>query len=385
MFPKKMQTPVPVYLDCNATGPLEPEARAAMLAFFDAEFGNAGSRTHEYGQRAKRAVQAAREGVASVVECEPEEVHFTSGATESNNLAILGLVANAEATNRRHIISTAIEHKAVLEPLEHLAKHGFDVTLVPSNTNGRVDPNAISDALRPDTILLSVMHVNNETGAIQPIEEIIQALGDHKAYLHVDAAQGYGKDLLPLRSKRIDFISVSGHKIYGPKGVGALIARRRGFARAPLAPLMFGGGQERGLRPGTLPVPLIVGLGTASEIALRDYEKRTKKNIEIRNDILSALIPFGAEVNGDLNHTVSSTLNISLPGLDAEAVMVAWKNLIAISNGSACTSSSYTPSHVLAAMSLPKERISGALRLSWCHMTGNIDWLAITAAIKRLL
>ncbi|MCG3775335.1 MAG: Cysteine desulfurase IscS [Nitrospira sp.] len=355
-----------------------------MLAFFDVEFGNAGSRTHEFGQRAKRAVQSAREAVASVVACDPEEVHFTSGATESDNLALLGLAASTETANRRHIISTAIEHKAVLEPLEHLAKHGFDVTIVPVDSSGRVDSAAIREALRPDTLLLSVMHVNNETGAIQPIDEIVQALGDHKAYLHVDAAQGYGKELATLRSKRIDLISVSGHKIYGPKGVGALIARRRGFARIPLAPLMFGGGQERGLRPGTLPVPLIVGFGRASEVALRDHQKRAKRNNQIRTDVLRALSPFGAEVNGAPDHSISSTLNISLPGLDAEAVMVSLKDLIAISNGSACTSSSYTPSHVLAAMSLPKERINGALRLSWCHMTEEVDWSAVTARLKTL-
>ncbi len=374
-----------IYLDCNATAPLEPEARLAMLAFFDVEYGNAGSRTHEYGQRAKRAVQSAREAVASVVACEPEEVHFTSGATESNNLAILGLAASAEATNRRHIISTAIEHKAVLEPLEHLAKHGFDVTIVPVDSSGRVDSGAILEALRPDTLLLSVMHVNNETGAIQPIDEIVQALGEHQAYLHVDAAQGYGKELATLRSKRIDLISVSSHKIYGPKGVGALIARRRGFTRIPLTPLMFGGGQERGLRPGTLPVPLIVGLGKASEVALRDHQKRAKRNKQIRTDVLKALSPFGAEVNGAPDHSISSTLNISLPGLDAEAVMVSLKDLIAISNGSACTSSSYTPSHVLTAMSLPIERINGALRLSWCHMTEEVDWLAISARLKSII
>jgi cysteine desulfurase len=376
---------VAIYLDCNATAPLEPEARLAMLAFFDVEYGNAGSRTHEYGQRAKRAVQSAREAVASVVACEPEEVHFTSGATESNNLAILGLAASAEATNRRHIISTAIEHKAVLEPLEHLAKHGFDVTIVPVDSSGRVDSGAILEALRPDTLLLSVMHVNNETGAIQPIDEIVQALGEHQAYLHVDAAQGYGKELATLRSKRIDLISVSSHKIYGPKGVGALIARRRGFTRIPLTPLMFGGGQERGLRPGTLPVPLIVGLGKASEVALRDHQKRAKRNKQIRTDVLKALSPFGAEVNGAPDHSISSTLNISLPGLDAEAVMVSLKDLIAISNGSACTSSSYTPSHVLTAMSLPIERINGALRLSWCHMTEEVDWLAISARLKSII
>ena len=316
--------------------------------------------------------------------CDAEEVHFTSGATESNNIAILGLAEHAEATKRRHIVSTAIEHKAVLEPLEHLVKRGFEVTLVPSNANGSINSNGVREALRPDTILVSVMHANNETGAIQPLDDVATALEKHDAYFHVDAAQGYGKELSLLRAKRIDLISVSAHKIYGPKGVGALVARRRGFKRVPLAPLMFGGGQERGLRPGTLPVPLVVGLGTASTIAVRDHKLRQEKNAKLRKDALAAFGHFGAEINGDSSRSLTSTLNISLPGLDAEAVMVALKDLVAISNGSACTSTSYTPSHVLSAMSLSEERVHGALRLSWCHMTENIDWNTITTRLRSL-
>lgn len=385
MFPKKVHTSMVIYLDCNATAPLEPEVKEAMLAFFDVEFGNAGSRTHEFGQRAKRAVEGARQSVASVVGCEAEEVHFTSGATESNNIAILGLAEHAESTNRRHIISTAIEHKAVLEPLEHLEKRGFEVTLISPNNNGLIDPEAIRRALRPDTILVSVMHVNNETGAIQPLDGVAAALSDHDAFFHVDAAQGFGKELSLLRSKRVDLTSVSAHKIYGPKGVGALIVRRRSLKRVPLTPIMFGGGQERGLRPGTLPVPLIVGLGTASMIALRDHKARQSRNAKLRNDALVAFGRLGVEINGDQQHSVVSTLNISLPGLDAEAAMVALKDLVAISNGSACTSSHYAPSHVLEAMSLPSERISGALRLSWCHMTQDFDWSAITSRLKSIM
>jgi len=239
-----------VYLDCNATAPIEPAVREAVTLWLADELGNAGSRTHEYGLRANRAVQEARRQVAAVVDADANEVIFTSGATESNNIAILGLAAYGEESGRRHIVSTAIEHKAALEPLEALEARGFSVTLLRPDETGAVSAESVKDALRPDTLLVSVMHANNETGAIQPLSEIANALGDHDAYFHVDAAQGYGKDLVPLRNKRIDLISVSGHKIYGPLGIGALVLRRRGFKRPPVKAIMFGGGQERGLAAG---------------------------------------------------------------------------------------------------------------------------------------
>ena len=240
----------PVYLDCNATAPMEPAARDTVVQWLTDQIGNAGSRTHEFGLRAKKAVQSARAHVAAVVGAHPDEVLFTSGATESNNLAILGLARHAQATGRRHIVSTAIEHKAVLEPLEVLEQRGFEVTLITPAPNGAVTAEAIRNALRPDTLLVSVMHVNNETGVLQPIAEIGELMEHHDAYLHTDAAQGFGKELEGLRSRRIDLISVSAHKVYGPLGIGALIARRRGFSRPPLSPLAHGGGQERGPAPG---------------------------------------------------------------------------------------------------------------------------------------
>jgi len=257
---------MPVYLDCNATTPIEPAVGEVVRGYLFEEFGNEGSRTHEYGARAKQAVQRARDQVAAVVGVGRDEVLFTSGATEANNLAILGLIEFGLAENKRHVITTAIEHKAVLEPIAVLERRGFTVTVVPVEQDGTVRPDAIRAALRPDTVLVSVMAANNETGARQPISEITDTLASHEAFFHTDAAQSFGKDLAVLRNPRIDLLSVSAHKLYGPKGIGALVTRRRGYAKPPLSPLMHGGGQERGLRPGTLPVALIAGLGKAAEL-----------------------------------------------------------------------------------------------------------------------
>lgn len=376
---------MPVYLDCNATTPIEPLVFTEVMRFMNEEFGNAGSRTHEYGSRAKQAVKRAREQVAKVVEAKADEVIFTSGATESNNLAILGFTRFAEANNRKHIISTEIEHKAVIEPLEFLASNGFEVDFVAPTAAGWVNPSAIEKVLRKDTLLVSVMQANNETGVLQPISEIADILQDHPAYLHVDAAQGFGKEIETLQNKRIDLISVSGHKIYAPKGIGALITRRRGFERLPLLPLMFGGGQERNLRPGTLPVALIVGLGVAAELALQNHVERTKICRVFRSQILDAFMPLEPIFNGDLESILPNTLNISFPGVDSEALMVALKDEISISNGSACTSHSYQPSHVLKAMGLDTDVIQGAIRISWCHMTEAVDWIEIKNRIKDLI
>jgi cysteine desulfurase len=228
------------------------------------------------------------------------------------------------------------------------------------------------------------MHANNETGVIQPIEEISDVLRDHPVYFHVDAAQTFGKVIAPLRDSRIDFISVSAHKIYGPKGIGALVARRRGFERPPVAPICFGGGQERGLRPGTLPVPLVVALGTAAEVASRNQASRAQRCREFRHELESALMPLGPKVHGDQARILPHVINLSFAGLDSEAVMVALKTEIAISNGSACTSASYKPSHVLKAMGMPDDDIMGALRFSWCHMTPDADWRRIASILTSL-
>lgn len=375
---------VPVYLDCNATTPLDPEVRRVLYHFLEEEYGNAGSRTHEFGTRAKVAVQQAREQVASLVAAKREEVVFTSGATESNNLALLGLREFALKTGRRHVISTAIEHKAVLEPLEQLAAQGFEVTLLAPQADGCVTAESVRAALRPETLLVSVMHVNNETGAIQPLEEIAEVLASHGAFLHTDAAQGFGKELAALRLQRIDLISVSGHKIYAPKGVGALVVRRRGYDRIPLSPLLFGGGQERGLRPGTLPVALVAALGAAAEQAHREWGARRERCLKVRQAAVAALEAVGGIPVGAQDAVVASTLSIRFPGLDSEALMVALKDLVAISNGSACTSSSYTPSHVLRAMGLDDRAATECVRLSWSHLTPEVDWAAIAWRVADL-
>ena len=374
----------PVYLDCNATTPIEPDVFEGMSNWFQHNTGNAGSRTHIFGLHAKHAVQRARTQVASVVNASTNEVIFTSGATEANNLAILGIAEHGVESKRQHIVATAIEHKAVLEPIEALEKRGFSVSLVYPDSSGAITIDAVQSAIRPDTLLVSVMHVNNETGVCQPINEIAEILDGHDAYFHVDAAQGFGKDLPSLRSERIDFISVSSHKIYGPLGIGALIVRRRNYQRPPLVPLTFGGGQEYELRPGTLPVPLIVGFGIASELSCTFAEARTIRCAEIRKQALSAFAELNIRIHGDPHRTLPHVLNFSIPGIDSEAIMLAIKDRAAVSNGSACTSQSYAPSHVLSAMGLPSDAIAGAIRMSWCHNTQDVDWADIVARILTL-
>ncbi len=374
-----------VYLDCCATTPLEEEVLQDMVQYLAEDYGNAGSRTHSFGTQAKKAIQKAREQVAAVVDAKPEEIIFTSGATESNNLCLLGLAEYGEKSGKRHIISTQFEHKAVLEPLAELQKRGFDVTLLPVTSTGWVEPEVVKEALRTDTLLISVMQVNNETGIVQPIEEITELLEDHDAYFHVDGAQGYGKDIPILQNKRVDLISISAHKIFGPKGVGALVVRRRGFNKVPLTPILFGGGQERGLRPGTAPVPLIVGFGKASRLALESHQERNDACLGFRKKALDALGPLKPMYNGDPDKMMSHVLNVSFNGVDSEAAIVALKGLVAISNGSACTSQSYEPSHVLKAMGFDDDRIMGALRISWCHMTEDVDWVNVVDAINSLM
>jgi len=375
---------MPVYLDCNATTPMDPRVRDAVLHYMIDEFGNAGSRTHELGARAQAAVARARAEVASVVGARDDEVVFTSGATESDNLALLGLAAHGEATARCHVVSTAIEHSAVLGPLAALEARGFEVTLVQPTAGGWVDPTAVLAAVRADTLAISVMHANNETGVLQPIAEIAEGLAGSAAYLHVDAAQSFGKEIEPLRHRRIDLISASGHKLFAPKGVGALIARRRGRVRPPLRPLMFGGGQERGLRPGTVPVHLVVGLGVAAAHALEDAGPRAAACRAFRERALDALGPLEPRLHGDPSRVLPHVLNLSFAGVDADALMVAWRGLVAVSTGAACTTERRGTSHVLAAMGVADEVAQGAVRLSWSHRTPEPDWTRLVEAVRLL-
>ena len=372
-----------VYLDCAATTPLDPRVREEMLHWLDDEFGNPGSRTHSYGQSARQAVERARAQVARAAGARRNEVVFTSGATESNNLALLGLEAYGRRQRRMHIVSTRIEHHAVLEPLRVLAGRGFEVSLVDPEPGGWVDAGRIASEVRPDTLLVSVMQVNNETGVLQPIEEIANRLAGSDAFFHVDAAQGFGKELGSLRHERVDLVSLSGHKICGPKGVGALIARRRNGERLPLEPLAYGGGQEIGLRPGTLPAHLIAALGTASELAMNESQERLAAAREMQAALLQGLAPLDPQINGDRDRLLPFVLNLSFPGYDAETVIEAWAGLAAISDGAACTSQSYTCSHVLSAMRLEAERQGGAVRFSWCHLSQLPDTARMVEVLRK--
>jgi cysteine desulfurase len=373
-----------LYLDCNATTPLDPRVQVEVVRCFEEEVGNAGS-PHEFGERSRLLVHQARDRIAQVVGARRHEVIFTSGATESNNLAILGLAAYGEANGRRHVVSTAIEHKAVLEPLAELKKRGFEITLVPPLPAGWVPAGHIARAIRPDTLLVSVMHVNNETGITQPIAEIAARLPDSLPFFHVDAAQGFGKDLPPLQHPRIDLISVSSHKIHGPAGVGALISRRRSGDLPPLAPLLHGGGQELGLRPGTLPTPLISGFGLAAELARIENEARMAACERLRDKVFPGLAPLDYSVHGNMNWALPNVLYVSFPGRHADEIIELLTGIAAVSTGSACTSVCAAASHVLEAMKVPPEEMDGAVRISWSHMTDEKEFIATMRRVREVL
>ncbi|MFO1045912.1 MAG: cysteine desulfurase family protein [Planctomycetaceae bacterium] len=356
----------PIYLDYNATTPMDPRVLQAMIPWFLSP-SNAGSRTHIYGQRAKEAVELARGQIAALLNAPPEEVFFTSGATESNNLAILGLVDHGLKTGRRHVISTAIEHKSVLEPLDRLRQSGFDVDLAPVTPGGYVEPETIQRLLRPDTLLVSVMHANNETGILQPVHEIQQLVEGTETLFHTDAAQTFGKEVPALQKLKADLVSVSSHKIYGPQGVGALLVRRRGIQRRPVQPLIYGGGQERGLRPGTVPVALTVGFGEAARLASEEWQSNRAAAFQIRRQLLNDLKGIEHQINGDPERCLPHVINVSFSDLDSEAFMMVLRGKIAISNGSACNSGQSEPSYVLKSMGFGDERICGAIRVSWSH------------------
>lgn len=372
-----------IYLDCCATTPPLPEVVVEVMRYLTLEFGNEGSRTHGYGAEARKRVIRARQEVAALVAAEPDEIVFTSGATEANNLALLGLAPALREAGKTHVVTSALEHKAVLEPLTRLEQEGFAVTRIGADASGLIDPSEVIGALGPETGLVSLMHVNNETGILQQLREVAAELPD-EVYFHVDGAQGVGKDLEQVSDPRIDLISASAHKLHGPKGVGALVVRRRNYRRPPLQPLMLGGGQERGLRPGTVPIHLVAGFGTAAAAALAEREDRAATNRAFRERALEALAPLNPIVNGDSSRALPHVLNVSFPGVDAEAAILATKELVAISSGSACNSSGFERSHVLEAMQLSEERIDGALRISWSHLTGEPSWDEVVLKLKGL-
>lgn len=355
----------PIYMDMAATTPVSERVSSVVTRYMVEEFGNAGSRTHEWGTVAKKAVGQARKTIAQEAGRAPEEVIFTSGATEADNIALLGLAPYGETHGRKHIISCATEHKAVLEPLEHLAAKGFEVELLQPDEGGRLSVEAVMERVREDTLVVSLMHVNNETGVRHPVVEIAEHLRSTGTYFHVDAAQSFAKWAQEDLQAPIDLVSISGHKLGAPKGIGALVTRRRGYRRPPLEPLMFGGGQERSLRPGTLSVALIAGLAEAVRERRDTHQEWLADTVDFRHKMVALVDSLGGVFNGDQHDTAPHILNFSIPGVDSEALIVALRDVAAVAAGSACTSSRYTPSHVLTAMGLDEDRVAGAIRLSW--------------------
>jgi cysteine desulfurase len=356
-----------LYLDYNASTPLNAEVVEFMSGLLTAQYGNADSRTHEHGAAAREVVEEGRRHIAALLTIEPNEVIFTSGATESDNIAILGMVTHGIDSGKKHIITTAIEHKAVLEPLLHLAKRDFDVDFVAPDESGIVSVESVTSRVRKDTLMVSVMSANNETGVIQPFIEIGNALANSGVYFHIDAAQSCGKMVDELRMAKYDIMSITAHKMYGPQGIGALILRNHRYKKPPVKPITFGGGHESGYRPGTLPVVLIAGFGKAAEIVISNYKESWKLYSEIKTDILRLLTSSGIryEINGTQESCMPNTLNVSFLGVDSEALLLATKQYCSLSNGSACTSNDYSHSHVLTAMGLSDERVESAIRISW--------------------
>lgn len=357
-----------VYLDYNATTPIDPRVLQTMVDAYQNTPGNADSRTHDFGDAARKTVEAGRKQVADLLGVSPDEVFFTSGATESNNIAFQGLVDYAEKNGKKHIITTAIEHKAVLNTAKYLAEEkGFSVDFVRPDQSGRVSVDEITQLVRDDTLLVSVMHVNNETGIIQPVKEIGDRLADLPVFFHVDATQSCGKLVDEIKTLKYDMLSLSAHKFRGPQGIGALILRKKKYQLPPVKSVYYGGQQEKGIRPGTTPVALVAGMGRACEIAKEECSLYEKTNKELKEHLMELLRESGVsyEINGDQDFCVDSTINICFNGVSSEALMISTKQFCALSNGSACTSKSYDPSYVLVAMGIPTEKIESSIRVSW--------------------
>lgn len=356
-----------VYLDYNASAPIDPRVLEKMIDIYQNYSGNSDSRTHDYGDRARAVVVAARKQVAELLGVDSTEIFFTSGATESNNIAIQGLRQYAQRNGKKHIITTAIEHKAVLESVKALHDEGFDVDIINPDSSGRIPTDEILSKIRDDTLLVSIMHVNNEIGIIQPVKEIGHELKSKSVLFHVDATQSCGKLVSELRELDYSMLTFSAHKLRGPQGVGVLVLRKQNYKLPPVKPIMYGGQQEHGIRPGTVPVALVAGCGVACEITAAEYRQHEEKVSAIKLKLLQLLQESGVKyhLNGEQKYCINSTINICFEGVNSEALMLASKQYCSISNGSACTSKSYAPSYVLMAMRISEEDIRSSVRFSW--------------------
>lgn len=356
-----------IYLDYNASAPIDSRVVDEIVEVYRSIIGNADSRTHEYGNEARTVVEEARNLVASIINVNEDEIFFTSGATESNNIAIQGLRKYGFESGKKHIITTAIEHKSVLETCRAMEENGFEVDYIKPDASGRVSAEEVISKIRDDTLLVSVMHVNNETGIIQPVKEIGDYIAEKDVLFHLDATQSFGKLVDELKVIKYDMLSMSAHKIYGPQGVGALVLRKKHYRLPPVKNVYYGGQQERGIRPGTMPVALIAGLGKACQIAEKEYKNEAQKAKRIKQTVLELLDSSGLSygINGDPSYSVDTTLSVHIDGVSSEALMLSAIQFCSVSNGSACNSNSYNPSYVLKAMSLEEDVIRSSVRISW--------------------
>ena len=363
---------LPVYLDYHATTPVDPRVLEAMLPYFSVHFGNAASRSHRFGWEADKAVERGRAQVAALIGASAHEIVFTSGATESNNLVLKGIAATARQRGD-HIVTTVVEHKSVLDVCHHLEKDGWRVTYLPVDRDGRVSPDAVGNAITDRTVLVSVMAANNEIGTIQPLAEIGAITRERGVLLHTDAAQAAGKIPLDVRSMHVDLLSFTAHKMYGPKGVGALYIRRRAL-RTPLAPLFQGGGHERGVRSGTLNVPGIVGFGRAAEVNAQEMAAESTRLAALRDRLfarLSEQLP-GVGLNGPLERRLPHNLNVHFTDVEGGTILMAIDD-VALSSGSACSSGKVEPSYVLKAIGLSDPLALASVRFGLGRFTTEED------------
>jgi cysteine desulfurase len=351
----------PIYLDCQATTPVDERVLEAMLPYFRESFGNPASSGHLYGWEAAAAVKLAREAIANSINASPEEIIFTSGATEANNLAIKG-VAEAYHQKGRHIITAQTEHSAILDPCAYLQSLGFEVTYLPVQTDGLINLSQLEQSIRADTILVSIMAANNEIGVLQPISEIGKICHDHRVLFHSDAAQAIGKISLDVNAMQIDLMSLTAHKIYGAKGIGALYVRRRN-PRVSIAPQLHGGGHEWGMRSGTLYTPQIVGFAKAVEIAIASQASEQQQILNLRQYLWQRLSEVDRIIlNGHPTQRLAGNLNVSFPDINGQALMLALQPIVAVSSGSACSSAKTAPSHVLKALGHSNELANASIR-----------------------